>query len=627
MSSKYRLVYLWVEQYKNIVNTEIYFTLDYTLKKDEKNKVLSLDKTHFGKLCEEGNNPLAEFDVFTALIGENGSGKSNLIELISFIYTTGKFPGGITDSGKDSFCIIEQQDEEESIFFFISPNSDEYAQRYEMSTSVAFSSNLADFNEFGKTILYHPLNDLAAGTSSHVVFNSVKIAANPFKKLLSGVSSSELAKKFADNKLQLSQLSTFKHISEDPYSRFVILFSELKYKILNDESFSKQFSLFSKKTAYVKLYNAFISEIEKEEVSKSQFLLSYIFLITVSAVQNNKQYTEVPYLVALMLTCELFTDDLAVINTFGSDIQKYLTRESWHVLQEEIKKHFENMVQHFEYFDLVHNELNGSHLSISLDDIEVNSALDFICSEEWFDFEGQTRSFQGAGIPLKIDGLSSGEISVIHFLNELKTELSLTGSSCVVILDEPENSFHPEWQRCLISILLEMCQLLNVTPQIIISSHSPFILSDILEGKALLLCREKEIDGKIQKANGDNLKKSFAANIHEMLSNGFFLKSTIGDSAKAKIAEVVLFINNPNKQSKLGRTIDKRISASQLIIDHVGDQLLSSELTKRLNKIITDNTLNSEDLASLFYKSKSNASLQNELRELSSKYNVTTEGT
>ncbi len=186
MSSKYRLVYLWVERYKNIENTEIHFTLDYKLKKDDKNKTLFLDKTHFGKLCDEGNNPLAHLDAFTAFIGENGSGKSNLIELLSFIYTTGKFPDGMLDSGENSFCIIEQQDEDDRVFHFISPNSEEYAQRYAMSTKVAFSRTLTSINEFGKTILYHPLNDLAAGTSSHVVFNSVKIAANPFKKLLSG---------------------------------------------------------------------------------------------------------------------------------------------------------------------------------------------------------------------------------------------------------------------------------------------------------------------------------------------------------------------------------------------------------------------------------------------------------
>lgn len=610
MNSKYRLIYLWVEQYKNIENTEIYFTLDYKLRGNEKDKVLSMEQTHFGKLCEEGHNPLENLDAFTAFIGENGSGKSNLIELVSFIYTTGKFPEGVSDSGKNSFCIVEQQDEDSKVFYLISPNSNEYAQRYEKSINFAFSSELASFNEFGKTILYHPLNDLAAGTSSHAIFNSIKIAANPFKKLLTGISDSALAKKFAVNKHELSELPTFKHISENPYSRIVILFNELKYKILNDESLIKQFGIFSKNTAQVKLYNVFIAEIEKERIDEYQFLLSYVFIVVVSAVQNNKKYTEVPYLVALMLTCELFMDKVESIKPFEKDIKKYLARDSWHVLQESFKKHFDHMIDNIDIFDLEYNELNGSYLAIKLSDLEVNPALDYICSEEWFDFEGQVRSFQGAGIPLKIDGLSSGEISVIHFLSELKEQLTQYGGDCVVILDEPENSFHPEWQRCLISILLEMCQKLNVSPQVIVSSHSPFVLSDMLEGKALLL-------GK-----GGSFKKCFAANIHEMLSDSFFLKSTIGEAAKVKIADVVSFINNPHGQSILGNTIDKRISASQLIVDHVGDQLLKSELTKRLNKVVASNHLNAEDLARLLNESKKNPNLKNEIRELSSKYNI-----
>ncbi|WP_369434611.1 AAA family ATPase [Psychromonas sp. MME1] len=109
MSTKYRLVYLWVEKYKNIKDVEINFTLDYQFKKNKKDKVISLDKSHFGELSEKGSNPLADLDIFTAFIGENGAGKSNLIELISFIYTTGRFPEGILDSGEDSFCIIEEK--------------------------------------------------------------------------------------------------------------------------------------------------------------------------------------------------------------------------------------------------------------------------------------------------------------------------------------------------------------------------------------------------------------------------------------------------------------------------------------------------------------------------------------
>ena len=353
--------------------------------------------------------------------------------------------------------------------------------------------------------------------------------------------------------------------------------------------------------------------------------MSYMFLITVSAVQNNKKHTTVPYLDALMLCSNLFEDKLKTIKAFDSEIKKYLNKESWHSLHEDLAKHYEEMTLNFELFDLEFNELNGSHLAIKLSNLEINSALDFICSDEWFDTQGQARCFQGAGIPLKIDGLSSGEISVIHFLNALKTELNKFGESCVVILDEPENSFHPEWQRCLISILLEMCKQLNVTPQIIISSHSPFILSDILEGKALLMSRNQETNENAQKNKEGDFKKCFAANIHDMLSNSFFLKSTIGDVAKNQITDVVNFINNPKENSKLGETIEQRINASQLIIEHVGDQLLNNELTKRLNKVISDHTLNSTDLASLFYQSQSNPNLQSELRELSSKYNVAAE--
>ncbi|WP_354624259.1 hypothetical protein [Psychromonas sp. MME2] len=59
MSTKYRLVYLWVEKYKNIKDVEINFTLDYQFKKNKKDKVISLDKSHFGELSEKGSNPLA----------------------------------------------------------------------------------------------------------------------------------------------------------------------------------------------------------------------------------------------------------------------------------------------------------------------------------------------------------------------------------------------------------------------------------------------------------------------------------------------------------------------------------------------------------------------------------------
>jgi predicted ATPase len=619
MSSKFRLVYLWVEQYKNIDDKGIHFTLDYELIRNERTQEISLAKTPFGQLCDDGNNPLKLLDAYTALIGENGSGKSNLIELISFIYTTGKFPSEIDEFGKSSFCIIE--DQSNNSFFLISRNSDDYAERYKKSINIEFLTELSVLNECGKTILYHPLNDLAAGTSSTVAFNSVKIESNPFTKLLSGVSDSGLAKRFSENTNKLSELKSLKHVIKDEYTRFLFLFSDFKNKLVSDKDLIEEFSVFSKSTYYAELYNLFLDEINNKQASKNQFLLAYMLIITISSVQDNIKSTKVPHLVALMIVCELFVDEIESFKLFEQRIRKYLIKEGWDKLQVGVREHYDHMKFSLGYFDFKYNELNGSHLVITFSNLEVNPAIDFICSDDWFDIGEQKRLFRGAGLPIKIEGLSSGEISIIHFLNELKSALQDSSGSTLVILDEPENSFHPEWQRNLISILNEICQQINLSPQIIISSHSPFVLSDILEGKALLLRRKSVPQDKSNKH-----KKFFAANIHNMLDDSFFLESTIGEAAKTKITEVISFINEPEKESLLGETIGQRIKSAQLIIDHVGDQLLSKELTKRLNKIITDNTLNPNDLASLFYKSENNPDLQNELRELSSKYNVITEG-
>jgi hypothetical protein len=183
----------------------------------------------------------------------------------------------------------------------------------------------------------------------------------------------------------------------------------------------------------------------------------------------------------------------------------------------------------------------------------------------------------------------------------------------LVILDEPENSFHPEWQRCLISIIDEIYKELGVFPQTIISSHSPFILSDILAGKALLLGKDGSLDN------------CFAANVHELLVNGFFLEQTIGNAAQKEISKVVNFINEPTSSYLPGDTLDKRIQSANLIVEHVSDRLLQNELKKRLDKLVIEETVYGKNWANLLDESGSNVQLQNELRELSAKYNVTEE--
>lgn len=614
MSSRFRLIYLWVEEYKNIKNRELSFTLDYKVVRNELDKLLRVEPTHFKELSVKGINPLKELDCFTALIGENGAGKSNLIELISYIFTTGNFPkgNGFVEENKSnkSFCIVEEITEDNVQYLLISTDSDYFVSSYSSEKTNVIIDAREGVRNFGQTILYHPLNDLAAGTASHVIFNSTKIASNPFKKLISGISDSRLAKVFSENADDLSKLKKFSYLANNEHSRLVLLLSEFEYKISSDIAFEEEFERYKSSTIFIRTRDVFLSELKSDSIRTDHFLLLYIFLISVSAVNNHIKKTNTPYTFGLLLACGVLFERFDSFEDLGAEIIEDIDNRGWTSLFKELKSHTEEVELHLKDFSHQYNEINGHHLSVALSDIKENSALDFICSQDWFDFSKTSRrSFRGASIPLKVDGLSSGEISAIHFLSKLKSELRKNNTS-LVILDEPENSFHPEWQRCLVSILDDMYNDLGISPQTIISSHSPFILSDILNGKALLLGKEKM------------LKNNFAANINEMLANSFFLESTIGQAAIGKIKQTVDLINDPQGESN-GAALSERIEMARVVINQVGDKVLQRELKRKIAKLELSLSPISKELAELLAYSESNPNLLNEIRELTEKYTVT----
>jgi hypothetical protein len=83
------------------------------------------------------------------------------------------------------------------------------------------------------------------------------------------------------------------------------------------------------------------------------------------------------------------------------------------------------------------------------------------------------RQYDGRVIPFK-DG-SSGELSLIATLTFLSQRAAEKG---VIIIDEPENSLHPAWQRAYLERILAITSLWR--PHIFIATHSPLIVSGAL---------------------------------------------------------------------------------------------------------------------------------------------------
>lgn len=146
-----------------------------------------------------------------------------------------------------------------------------------------------------------------------------------------------------------------------------------------------------------------------------------------------------------------------------------------------------------------------------------------------------------------------------------------------IILEEIELYFHPEYQRCFILSLINLLESAGISGNIkdvniLIITHSPFILSDIPKSHVLFLK-----DGKPELKMQEN---TFGSNIHSMLTNGFFLPSLpMGEFAHEKINGLFEKLNGAhiNRENRIERI--KLYSD----ISRVGEPYLREQLMRLFN--------------------------------------------
>lgn len=170
-----------------------------------------------------------------------------------------------------------------------------------------------------------------------------------------------------------------------------------------------------------------------------------------------------------------------------------------------------------------------------------------------------------------LQGLSSGEQQKIHIINGVVYHLNniysvhksdvtvnrLRYSYVNIIFDEIELYFHPDLQREFIYDLLENIKRLpHITRNLsggikglnlIFSTHSPFILSDIPVQNILKIEYKNDLQAAVPVTEGG---QTFGANIHDLLANSFFFKNKAFSGEKADdylknlIQEINLYSNH-----------------------------------------------------------------------------------
>lgn len=204
--------------------------------------------------------------------------------------------------------------------------------------------------------------------------------------------------------------------------------------------------------------------------------------------------------------------------------------------------------------------------------------------------------------------MSTGEGNIIEIFSQLYTYLSMheeSSEDIILLVDELESGMHLEWSRRLIQILIDnLSEILEDEGkgrkiQLIFTTHSPYMLSDIKPGNVIMLEKNQETgysEGKV-------LQNTFAKNIQEIMRENL-IDNIYGDFALAKIDSMISILNGevqegneeellkeihlisePILRNKLLEMYDKKYNTSEFSIEK---QLLKLGLTDEQRQTVRE---------------------------------------
>ena len=147
-----------------------------------------------------------------------------------------------------------------------------------------------------------------------------------------------------------------------------------------------------------------------------------------------------------------------------------------------------------------------------------------------------------------------------------------------LVFDEAELCFHMEFQRIFINRLIKTLNgLIEKNPMtmfnVVFITHSPFLLSDILDSHLLYL--EEGV------FKGINAQKTFGANLNDLVKNSFFLKNGfIGAFAQEKIKTLVSFIKSGRQEDSFWNKDKAKIFISEVVSEPIVKESLLLLLKK-----------------------------------------------
>lgn len=511
------LVYLWVEKYKNIVAQGFNFSPRFRCVYDKKTEKLEIiDKEETGEFYPK--NFFGDNINVTAIVGENGSGKSSLLELIYILLSEN------IEVNLNLILIIQKENQLYYVSDLIINNEEilkleklEKNDYYILRNEKFIFSERDDFHQINMD--NNIINQQIALT--HSIDFSFKLTSFMYipmkmeiKPILSKVLIDILNEEISINYIPQKIYDELRKTNRKDIDEF-------------DEDFDNEFFTVLDADNIMDDFHKFLIILFESVISDKKILLNKKELL--------KEYLDLKY---------SFSED---------DFHKYFINRTINLnklthIEKEI--YFKDYTKFFN-FDFIDTE-NRKYSNLSCGEKKMFGLFVNIYSKS-FDLEYK-----------RIANIFSQRPNdyIVHYL-----------------LDEPDTLLHPQWQKQFIKELIYLLERIDGKYNIIVTSHSPFILSDLPKENVIFLEKGKQV------YPFDDGKQTFGANIHTLLSHGFFMKDGLmGEFAKSKIDDVIKYLNNDKKSTV---TTDKD---AQNIINIIGEPIIKRELQRMLkNKMELSN--------------------------------------
>lgn len=269
------------------------------------------------------------------------------------------------------------------------------------------------------------------------------------------------------------------------------------------------------------------------------------------------------------------TSKVSFLSQFQSYVNQNIGKDS------EMTDVFYNTYKLFEALPADFYEENHLYLKLekSINHYEVISSL----MDRLYEWRCSNKIALSSLFTIKYHYLSSGELQFVSLLSNIEKIITLgseNNSQTILLLDEPETYMHPELCRLFILHLTNLCRELHPhnSFQFVITSHSPFLLSDL--PTECVSCTTIDLEtgnGIIKRADFP----CFASNIHQLLMNAFFLNSTIGALANQTIQNIIKCFQemyNKKMDAQEVNTQNQTYQSYKSLLPYIGDPVIRRRL-------------------------------------------------